>query len=164
LGYGYLLQIIFVVPLLLALAYEVSKYQESIQKTKLLRVAIIAFVGYSTALVANEVSRWVSMISLESLQFIEGIRPLGLFNAVVFMPFAIVFAVIGAWRLFAQRFELAQRWLGASLLVIGSNYCIYFGFAFSINAFNTLPVVDIWTIPLVALGAALILNSYKQSK
>jgi hypothetical protein len=164
LGYGYLLQIIFVVPLLLALAYEVSKYQESIQKTKLLRVAIIAFVGYSAALVANEVSRWVSMISLESLQFIEGIRVLGLFNAVVFMPFAIVFAVIGAWRLFAQRFELAQFWLGASLLVIGLNYCIYFGFAFSINALNTLPVVDIWTIPLVALGAALILNSYKQSK
>jgi hypothetical protein len=162
LGYGYLLQIIFVVPLLLVLAFKVSKYQENVQKIKLLRVAVIAFVGYTAALVTNEVSRWVSMISLESLQFIEGYRALGLFNAVVFMPFAIVFAVIAAWRLFTQRFEIAQRWLGASLVVIGLNYCIYLGFAFSINALNTLPVVDIWTIPLVTLGAALILGSFRK--
>lgn len=158
LGYGYLIQIVFVVPTLLALAYEIAIYRDATKKSLLLRVGAIAFVGYVVALVANEVSRWVSMLSLESLQFIEGIRAIGLVNAVFFMPFAVVFATIGAWRLFKHKIPSASRWLGASLLVIGLNYCIYLGFAYFVNALNTLPVVDIWTIPLAALGAALIIN------
>lgn len=158
LGYGYLIQILFVVPTLLALAYTVAGYRGATQRTLLVRVGAVAFVGYVVALVANEVSRWVSMLSLESLQFIEGIRAVGLVNAVLFMPFAVVFATIGAWRLFRHKIQSASRWLGASLVVIGLNYCIYLGFAAVVDALNTLPVVDIWTIPLAALGATLIIN------
>ena len=158
LGYGYLIQIVFVVPILLALGYIVASYRGATQRTLLLRVGATAFVGYVVALVANEVSRWVSMLSLESLQFVGGIRAIGLVNAVVFMPFAIVFATIGAWRLFRHKIISSSRWFGASLVVIGLNYCIYLGFAYFVNALNTLPVVDIWTIPLAALGAALIIN------
>jgi hypothetical protein len=158
LGYGYLIQIVFVVPTLLALAYIVASYRGATQRTLLLRIGATAFVGYVVALVANEVSRWVSMLSLESLQFVGGIRAIGLVNAVVFMPFAIVFATIGAWRLFRHKIISSSRWFGASLVVIGLNYCIYLGFAYLVNALNTLPVVDIWTIPLAALGAALIIN------
>jgi hypothetical protein len=158
LGYGYLVQILFVVPPLLALAYEVAGYRGETQRTRLLRVGSVAFVGYVVALVANEVSRWVSMLSLESLRFVEGIRAVGLVNAVAFMPFAIVFAIIGAYRLFRMNSKSASRWLGASLMVVGLNYCVYLVFAFYVNALNTLPVVDIWTIPLAALGAALPIN------
>lgn len=158
LGYGYLIQILFTVPLLLVLAYKVAVYRFEAQKSGLLKIGAVAFVGYTVALVANEVSRWVSMLSLESLQFIEGIRAVGLVNAVFFMPFAVVFAAIGAWRLFRHKIPSASQWLGASLLVIGLNYCIYLIFAYVVNALNTLPVVDIWTIPLAALGAALIIN------
>jgi hypothetical protein len=164
LGYGYLIQILFTVPLLLALAYKVAVYRNETQKVGLLRVGAAAFVGYTVALVANEVSRWVSMLSLESLQFVEGIRAVGLVNAVVFMPFAVVFAVIGAWRLSRQKIPSAMWWLGASLLVVSLNYCIYLGFAVTVNALNTLPVVDIWTLPLAALGAALIGASYGQRR
>jgi hypothetical protein len=164
LGYGYLIQILFVVPTLLALAYIVAGYRGDTQKTLLLRVGAVAFVGYIVALVANEVSRWVSMLSLESLQFVEGIRGVGLVNAVVFMPFALVFAAIGAWRLFRMNIPSAMRWFGASLLVVGLNYCVYLGFAIAVNALNTLPVVDIWTIPLAALGAALLINPIGKTK
>jgi hypothetical protein len=164
LGYGYLIQILFVVPTLLALAYEVARYQGDGQRKRLLNVGSAAFVGYIVALVANEVSRWVSMLSLESLQFVEGIRAVGLVNAVVFMPFAVVFAVIGAWRLFRVNIPSTMRWFGASLLVVGLNYCVYLGFAVAVNALNTLPVVDIWTIPLAALGAALLLNPIDKAK
>jgi hypothetical protein len=164
LGYGYLIQILFVVPALLALAYAVAGYKGDTQRTLLLRVGAVAFVGYVVALVANEVSRWVSMLSLESLQFVEGIRAVGLINAVVFMPFAVAFAVIGAWRLFRMNIPSTMRWFGASLLVVGLNYCIYLGFAVVVNALNTLPVVDIWTIPLAALGAALIVASYERRR
>jgi hypothetical protein len=164
LGYGYLIQILFVVPTLLALAYEVARYHGDGQRKRLLNVGSVAFVGYIVALVTNEVSRWVSMLSLESLQFVEGIRAVGLVNAVVFMPFAVVFAVLGAWRLFRVNIPSAMRWFGASLLVVGLNYCVYLGFAVAVNALNTLPVVDIWTIPLAALGAALLLNPIDKAK
>ena len=55
-------------------------------------------------------------------------------------------------------------WFGASLAVIGLNYIIYLGFVYSVHSLNTLPVVDIWTIPLLALGIALIFNSRKREK
>jgi hypothetical protein len=161
LGYGYLIQILFTVPFLLALAYQVAKYREGSQKPQLLKVAALAFVGYTIALVTNEVSRWTSMISIASLQFIEGIRAVGFYNALVLMPCAIVFAVAGAYRLFQQNNQSAMRWFGASLIVIGLNYTIYLIFVYFVNALNTLPVVDIWTIPLFALGITLILNFQK---
>jgi hypothetical protein len=44
------------------------------------------------------------------------------------------------------------------------NYCVYLGFAVAVNALNTLPVVDIWTIPLAALGAALLINPIGTAK
>jgi hypothetical protein len=161
LGYGYLIQILFTVPFLLALAYKVAKYREGSQKPQLLKISGLTFVGYTIALVTNEVSRWTSMISSTSLQFIEGIRAVGFINALVLMPCAIIFAIAGAYRLFHQKNQSAMRWFGVSLLVIGLNYTIYLIFAYFVNALNTLPVVDIWTIPLFALGITLLLNSKK---
>jgi len=162
LGYGYLLQIIFTVPFLWALSYQVMKYQTSSQKPILLKFGALAFLGYTTALVANEVSRWATMISLESLKFIVGIRAVGFFNALAFMPFAIVFAVAGAYRLFQEKELSAMRWFGASLIVVGLNYTIYFGYVYFVHALNTLPLVDIWTVPLLGLGIMLILNARKK--
>lgn len=159
LGYGYLIQILFTVPFLLALAYKVAKYTENSQQLLLLKVGSVAFVGYTIALVTNEVSRWASMINAESLHFIVGVRAVGFYNALVFMPFAIVFAVAGAYRVFQQRYRSAIRWFGASLLVIGLNYSVYLAFAYFVNTLNTLPVVDIWTIPLLVLGITLLYGS-----
>ena len=159
LGIGYLLQILFTVPFLWALAYQVMKYQNDSQKTRLLKVGALAFVGYIVALVANEVSRWASMISISSLRFIEGIRAVGFFNALLLMPFAIVFAVLGAFRLYQMRERSAMKWVGVSLVVIGLNYTIYLIYIVIVNLLNTLPLVDIWTLPLLAVGLTLILNS-----
>ena len=156
LGYGYLIQILCTAPFLWALAYQVAKYREDSQQARLLKVGSVTFVGYTIALVTNEVSRWASMINAEGLQFITGIRAVGFYNALVLMPFAIVFAGIAAYRVFQQRYRSAISWLGASLLVIGLNYSIYLAFAYFVKALNTLPVVDIWTIPLLALGIALL--------
>jgi hypothetical protein len=161
LGIGYLLQILFTVPFLWALAYQVAKYREVGQKVSILNFGALAFVGYIVALVTNEVSRWASMVSLQSLRFIEGIRAVGFFNALVFMPFSIIFAIAGAYRLFQQNESSAMRWFGASLSVIGLNYAIYLAYTYFVNSLNTLPLVDIWTIPLLPLGVALLINSRK---
>jgi hypothetical protein len=163
LGFGYLLQILFTVPFLWALAYQVARYREVGQKASLLNFGALAFVGYIVALVTNEVSRWVSMVSLQSLRFIEGFRAVGFFNALAFMPFAIVFAIIGAYRLLHKDENSAMRWFGVSLSIVGLNYVIYLAYAYSVNVLNTLPLVDIWTIPLLGLGIALFLNSQKNS-
>lgn len=163
LGYNYLIQIVFIVPVLWLLAFEVTKYKKNSQ-LRLLKVGALTFVGYTVALVTNEVSRWATMINRESLRFIEGIRAVGFYNAVVFMPFAVIFALVGAVALFQQKRQSAMRWFGASLTVIGLNYVIYLAFVYSVHSLNTLPVVDIWTIPLLALGIALIFNSRKREK
>ena len=158
LAYGYLLQILFTVPFLWALAYHIAKYREASQKPLLLKFGALAFVGYTAALVVNEVSRWVSMISLQSLGFISGIRGIGFFNALLLMPFSIVFAVAGAYRLFQQKERQTMRLFGAALSIIGLNYVIYLAYAYFVNALNTLPVVDIWTMPLLGLGITVILS------
>jgi hypothetical protein len=163
LGYGYLLQIVFTVPFLWALVYQVATYQEINQRPRLLKVGALAFVGYIVALVANEASRWASMVSAESLRFIEGIRAVGFFNALVFMPFAIGFVVVGAVRVFQQKDRSAMKWFGVSLSIIGLNYIIYFAYSYLANTLNTLPLVDIWTIPLLGLGIALVINAQKQA-
>ena len=164
LGYGYLIQILFTVPFLWMLAYQIAKYQTNGQKKRLWQAAALAFVGYTIALVTNEVSRWASMLSIASLRFIEGIRAVGFYNAIVFMPFAIVFAVIGAYQLFRLNERSALQWLGASLIVIGLNYTLYLAYVYLVGSLNTLPLVDIWTLPLLFLGIALVINSRKFSK
>jgi hypothetical protein len=164
LGYGYLVQILFTVPFLWALAYQVGKYKNSNQVQRLLQVAALAFVGYTVALVVNEVSRWASMITIASLTFLEGIRAVGFFNALAFMPFAIAFAIAGAYQFYRRKERSAMKWFGASLIVIGLNYTIYLAFTYIVNSLNTLPLVDIWTIPLLAVGITLILNAYELPK
>jgi len=164
LGYGYIIQILFTVPFLWALAYQVARYQISNQKRRLLQVGAITFVGYIVALVANEVSRWASMLSISSLRFIEGIRAVGFFNALVLMPFAIVFAVVGVYRLFRKEEGSAMTWFGLSLVVVGLNYTIYLFYVYTVHSLNTLPVVDIWTLPLLALGIALIVNTQRNKR
>jgi len=164
LGYGYLIQILFTVPFLWMLAYQIAKYQTNGQKKRLWQAAALAFVGYTIALVTNEVSRWASMLSIASLRFIEGIRAVGFYNAIVFMPFAIVFAVIGAYQLFRLNERSALQRLGASLIVIGLNYTLYLAYVYLVGSLNTLPLVDIWTLPLLFLGIALVINSRKFGK
>jgi len=160
LGYGYALQILFTVPFLWALAFGVAKYKEPSQKKVLLNTAAIAFIAYTVALFANEVSRWVSMISADSLKFLfQGIRAVGFLNAVALMPFAVVFAAVMAALVFQSKISSAMKWLGASLSVIGLNYLIYLIYSYFANSLNFVPLVDIWTIPLLGLGISLILNS-----
>jgi hypothetical protein len=162
LGYGYLLQIVLTVPFLWMLALKILLYKEPNQKPTLLKVAGIAFVAYTTALFANEVSRWSSMISADTLKFLfEGIRAIGFLNAVVVMPFAVIFAIAGAARIFQQKEVSAIKWIGASLAVVGLNYLIYLIYSYFANSLNFVPLVDIWTIPLLGLGIALLLNSRK---
>ena len=157
---NYLLQVLLLVPVLLVLAVQVLRYQKTGRKRGLWLVASAAFVCYVSELVVNEGSRWIGMVSSGGLSFLsQGIWTVGFFNAIVFMPFAVVFAVVGAVRIAQRKGQSAMWWLGASLGVVGLNYTIYLGVSYLTNSLNTLPLVDVWTIPLLGLGIAIMLNS-----
>ncbi len=100
------------------------------------------------------------MISIDTLQFLlQGIRAVGFLDAVAYMPFSIVFSVAGATRLFRHNPSSALKWFGASLIVVGLNYCIYIVYSYFAGVLNTLPLVDVWTVPLLGLGLALVASA-----
>jgi hypothetical protein len=161
---NYLLQVLLLVPVLLGLAAVVLRYRGDGGERALVFVGAAAFVCYVAELVINEGSRWIGMLSSGDSSFLsQGIRTVGFLNAVVFMPLAVVFALVGAVCLVQQRNPFAMRWLGLSLAVIGLNYAVYLVVSYLTDSLNTLPLVDIWAIPLLGLGVALMLNSRKHS-
>lgn len=159
LGIGYLLQVLFTTPFLWILAVKVMRYDGKRSTGSLWKWAAFAFVGYMVALLANEVSRWMSMISLDNIQFLmQGIRAVGFFNAVVIMPLAVVFAVAGAVFLIKHNRVCAIKWLGASLATAGLHYTVFIIYSYFANSLNYAPLVDIWTAPLLGLGIAMLIN------
>jgi len=132
------------------------------KKQGVLKFGAIAFVGYTSALAVNEIFRWTSMISVGTLKFLlQGNRELGFLNAIVLMPLAIILAVFGARFLIQGKRRSAMIWLGASLAAVGLNYIIYVVYSYKANSLNTLPLVDVWTVPLLGLGVALIINALR---
>jgi predicted RND superfamily exporter protein len=102
------------------------------------------------------------MISADTLRFLfQGIRVVGFLDAILLMPLAVVLAIVGAFRLIQQENRSAMVWIGASLAMVGLNYSIYVIYSYFANSLNSLPLVDVWTIPLLGLGTALIINSRK---
>lgn len=165
LGYGYLLQVVFIVPFAWVLAVKVALYRDVSQGAGLLKFGAVAFAGYTVALFANEASRWTTMISADTLQFLlQGIRAVGFVNAVAVMPLAVVFAVGGVARVFQGREGSAMKWVGASLFVIGLGYVVYLVYSYFANSLNFAPLVDVWTVPLLGLGLALLVQVRRQRK
>ena len=162
LGINYIMQILLTVPLLWVLAFKVATYNENNKRLSLLKFGAIAFVGYIAALAVNEVSRWTSMISADTFRFLfQGIRVVGFLDAIVLMPLAVLLAIVGAFRLIQQKNMSAMAWMGASLAMVGLNYSVYVIYSYYANSLNSLPLVDVWTIPLLGLGIAMIINSRK---
>jgi hypothetical protein len=160
---GYVLQILLTTPLLWFLAAKAATYPKS-NRIILVKYGAAAFVGYVAALAVNEVSRWSSMISADSLQFLlQDMRLLGFLDAVVLMPLAVILAFVGALRLIQQKSNSALWWLGASLAVVGLNYVLYVVYSYLVNSLNSLPLVDVWTVPLLGLGLALMFNARRPS-
>jgi hypothetical protein len=164
LGIDYLLQFLLITPFLWALAYQVVRYRGNEQPRGFRKWVAAAFVVYVSALVINEFSRWATMISWESLKFLQGIRLVGFLNAVAFLPLAVVFAVVGAYFLVKQNDVFAMRWFGVSLAVMGLHYAIYLVYSYAVNTMNTVLLVDVWTVPLLGLGIAMIVSSRTRSK
>ncbi|MCX8151379.1 MAG: hypothetical protein N3D85_07785 [Candidatus Bathyarchaeota archaeon] len=164
LGIGYVLQILFTAPLLSTLAIKLKNHSSTDDTPRLWVFAAATFAGYISALAANGLSRWAGMISVDNVAFLlEGNRAVGFLNAVILLPSAIAFAVLGLYYATKLRTKSMIKWFGTSLAMMGLHYIIYIAYSYATNSLNLAPLVDIWTIPLLGLGIALI-DSTRQTK
>jgi hypothetical protein len=157
LGIAYFLQIIFTAPLLVVLALKIYKYNAHENKLKILKWSSVTFAGYVTALWVNSVFRWVDMLLSEGVGFLtSGIRAIGFFDAAFFMSFAVIFAAMGARSRGKQIEAAARKWIGLSMVMVGLHYVIYLVYSYIVGALGFVLLVDVWTMPLLFLGLALL--------
>jgi hypothetical protein len=157
LGIAYFLQIIFTAPLLVILALKIHQNNVQDNKLKILKWSTITFVGYIAALWINSVFRWIDMLLIEGVGFLtSGIRAIGFFDAIIFMSLAVILAAMGA-RSHGKEIEVAARkWIGLSMVMVGLHYVIYLVYSYIVGALGFVLLVDVWTVPLLFLGLALL--------
>jgi drug/metabolite transporter (DMT)-like permease len=104
--------------------------------------------------------RWFDMINTEGMGFLENtITNIGFFTSTILMTLAVVIVIVAAFQLYKQRLK-AMKYVGITLFLVGLQYIFrviyssYLGFSF-----DYLMLVDIWTIPFLFLGMALIVNN-----
>jgi hypothetical protein len=156
LGLGYAMQALILVPLLLVLAVKVKTYKVGSLSGGFGKWVAVTFGGYVSALAINAVFRWMDMVSINGLGFLSGIIAVGFVSAVVLMPLAVVFAWAGAVSWFKRRTQLATACCGAALSFVGLYYAVYWVYSYFANSLNLAPLVDVWAVPLLGLGATLI--------
>ena len=160
--YSYIVQPIATVPFFLVLAYKIWKYDGTQKTLNMWKWAGLAFAGYIIALWSNmTMGRWFDMIYSDGWGFLENMTvSTGFFVSTVLMTLAVVFAIIVAFLLFKQRRLKAKKYTGISLSLVGLHYIFYTFYIFYLGySFDYLMLVDVWTIPFLGLGIALLLNN-----
>ena len=164
LGAAYLLQVLLTAPFFIVLAVKVKNYNGPARKPGLLKWGGAAFLGFAGALWANAVMRWFDMLFSPqggATFLFSGIRALGFFDAVIFMSLAVAFAAFGCHRLVKQSAGSTGNWLGLSLAMVGLHYTIFLVYAYVVNAWALALLMDVWTVPLLGLGASLLITKTK---
>jgi hypothetical protein len=157
LGVAYLLQTVFTTPFLVALGFKVKNYVKDFNGFDGWKWVGFAFVGYISALWSNSVFRWFDMVATDGLiVFFSGIAGVGALNAFIFMSLAVIFAIIGMLSLVQKKLSSGIRWVALSLVMVGLHYAIYIIYSYYVDALGSVMLIDVWTIPLLGLGLALL--------
>jgi hypothetical protein len=161
LGLTYVVQIVFVVPTILALSYKVARYKGPADKVALLKWASVAFAAFVVALWANIALRWLDMLFTSGvgtfLSVGDGIRVFGFLDGIVCMSLALVFGVLCSYRSMKQQFNSAVTWMGLSMVLMGFQYATFLIYAYEVNFLSVALLLDWWTIPLLGLGATILI-------
>jgi hypothetical protein len=88
--------------------------------------------------------------------FFSGITGVGALNAFVFMSLAVIFAIISMFGLVRKKLNSALKWAALSLVMVGLHYAIYVVYSYYVNTLGSVMLIDVWTIPLLGLGLALL--------
>ncbi len=157
-GVSYLLQIVFTVPFLAALAFKLFKQGGNPRGPEITKWVGLAFVGYVLALWANTVIKVaVDKIIIQGVQIFTDLRLVEVLSAVILMSLAAIFAF--AWgRTSAKQSASAKTWLGLSLTMIGLFYVIHVVTSYFLGKLSEVWLIDIWCIPMLGLGLTLLVS------
>jgi hypothetical protein len=99
------------------------------------------------------------MVSVAGVEFLlTGIRAVGFLSSVILMSLALAFSIVAVLFLTKQRKNSAITCAALSLMLIGLQFVIYIVYSFLSNVMASLDLVDVWTVPLLGLGIAMLLN------
>ena len=157
LGIDYLLMVLLTAPFLAILAIKIFKLKDNETGFTAWNLVSVAFIGYIASLWANNVLKWFDVLAAEGFGILfAGFVSLGAINSLVLMSLALIFAVVGAIFLAKQNFGSAFKWLGITFVLIGLHYVIYVVYSFLVNMVGFLILSEIWAIPLLGLGVAML--------
>ena len=164
-GIDYLLLVLFTAPFLLILGIKLYKYKWESKGFEAWKWVSVAFVGYVTSLWVNSVFKWIDMTVAEGFSiFFNGVRSLGALSAFILMSLALVFSVFAAFSLVKKDFGSSFKWLGITLAMVGMHYLISVVYHYLVGMEAYLMMVEIWAIPLLGLGLAMLITKIDNNK
>lgn len=153
LGVAYLLEAACAGSTLLLLSFKVRDFGKGNNTLKWIGITII---GYTAALWFNSVFRWFDQIAVIGSTFLlRGATSWAFLVSMSAMTLGVIFAIIGTYFL-AKNLGEAMPWLGLSVSMIGVYYVVYAAYSYTSGNLQTAMQLDIWTVPFVFLGIALL--------
>lgn len=159
-------QILLITPILIKLATTVKNYEPSVDKPSLIRLAGLSYMNFVIALWVTYMLKWIEMMAVDPYLFSAlSVRILGFLNTGVVQSLAVVFAVVGALLILRKRgLDKAIRWWGLSSIFLSSHIIIYVIYVASVGITRFIPFGELWLIPLIGLGAYLLLKNSREIK
>jgi hypothetical protein len=150
---AFMLQALLVSPLLTVLSFKVWRYRKTAEET-VLKWAGIAAVGYLIGVWIVNVSRGLSMISIEGIgSLTSNIASVGFLNPVITLSLSLIFAVAGFCTLQKNgNKRLSTRLIAAALIMLGLHFVIFIIYSAITNAWKWILLTEIWPIALLGLG------------
>ena len=156
LAVSYSLQILLTFPLLTILFFKIRLSRDAFVNTDTLKWIGAASLGYIVALWVNNVFRWFDMVGTYGFGFIfEGVTYVGFLNGILILSLSVVFAFAGYFTLRKKGTINTKLW-GLSLIMVGLHFLIYILYSAYFNALNFAILNEVWTIPLLGLGLAIL--------
>jgi len=156
-------QLALIAPSLIILGLKLRK--PTVSLGELTKYAAFATVFYVLALWVSYWLKWTEMTALEGLPFLFMVpRVVAFLNTAIVFSLAAAFAVLGARSVLQkQSSSVASRWWGLAAILLSTHLTIFVVFCVSVNAAFLAVFGELWTIPLMALGAYLLAVSVRKS-
>ncbi len=154
-------QILLISPFLIKLATAVKKYESDVDRPKLIRLAGLTYMNFVIALWVTYMLKWREMMAVDPYLFSAlSVRILGFLNTVVVQSLAVAFAIVGVLLILRKRgLNKAIRWLGLSSIFLSLHIIIYVIYVTGVGITRFIVFGELWVIPLIGLGAYLLLKN-----
>lgn len=155
-------QILLLTPFLIKLATNVKNYESDADRPALIRLAGLSSMNFVIAQWVTYMLKWREMMAVDPYLFSAlSVRILGFLNTVIVQSLAVVFAVVGVLLILRERgLGKAMRWWGLSSIFLSLHIIIYVIYVTSVGITRFIPFGELWLIPLICLGAYLLLKKH----